>query len=112
MGFFSWECQGCGLSLLPVMQIEMQPPLPAWLAEGIALGKDAQVRGRYNGYGVLGGLPVPKEPAVWHLLCWEKAGCPTTHTPSEYSDDQGWFIEYKRYARAVPRAAPRAKRRR
>jgi len=34
------------------------------------------------------------EPCVWHEACWNKAGQPTEHQPSNPATDQGYFFNH------------------
>lgn len=97
MGFFSWNCKGCGHPLLGPMATE---DLNGWMTDGVVILEDGTIlKGEYDGYGRLDNRDINEvsecggEPECWHHSCWIKAGKPTKWaTGSEGSEDQGWFF--------------------
>lgn len=114
MGFFSWECKGCGRSLVAAPRGEGTPF--DWMVKGIALKPDTEpLVGYYDGYGRLetndgtvsinpDTLAPELEPCVWHERCWLAAGKPGFTGPSLYAEDQGYFIEEGRYRSEICQA--------
>lgn len=93
MGFFSWDCKGCGHPLLSAMAATEDNE---WMTEGVALLHNGTIlHGEYDGYGRLNDHEVDfiVEPECWHRSCWIKAGKPKWTSASEGAEDQGWFFE-------------------
>ena len=102
MGFFSWNCKGCGESIKAPYDI---PKEVAWHNKVVAiLPEGTMLGGSYDGYGrietlaVKGStpfqLPTLDKPQadVWHDRCHEEAGSPTGYTGgSESAADQGFW---------------------
>jgi hypothetical protein len=106
MGFYSWNCRGCGESIKAPYDI---PEAIEWQNDIVALPQDGTpIQGKYDGYGrvviervrffpadygtseELHSLADPVE--CWHQRCWEKAGSPKTSTDaSPNAEDQGFF---------------------
>lgn len=95
MGFFSWNCKGCGKS------IKAPYDLPASLdwhnTAVVLLSNGTRIIGEYDGYGRLGGWDYGdssgEEPEMWHQRCWEGAGCPDYTGASRHAEDQGYFYD-------------------
>jgi len=94
MGFFSWNCKGCGESIKAPYDL---PDELAWQNEIISIAADnTLVSGNYDGYGRIEGYwaddELGRNPEVWHGECWVKAGKPTKYSgASDYAEDQGFF---------------------
>lgn len=92
MGYFSWNCRHCNLSLRsPDADSEL------YLNEGVAILSNGIVLvGRYDGYGNLCDsgeqFPMGDNPDVYHNRCWNDAGRPIEFQGgSDAADDQGFF---------------------
>ena len=97
MGFYSWNCRGCGESIKAPYDI---PEVIEWQNDIVALTKDGKpIEGKYDGYGRVVGAsqklhPLTDPVECWHQRCWEKAGSPETYTDaSPHAGDQGFFYE-------------------
>ena len=108
MGFFSWDCRGCGH---PMLSEYATNHINNWMRDVVVVEHDGNiVKGEYDGYGRVffnGGWEGHElkygpwvdnstclnEPGCWHKACWELAGKPTDYEPSAMSDDQGFFFE-------------------
>ncbi len=93
MGFFSWNCKGCGHPLLSLWAVN---DVNHWMQQTTVLLSNGGVRhGKYDGYGSVDGDDIAAigDPCVWHTTCWRKAGEPKFDGPSEYAEDQGYFFE-------------------
>ena len=90
MGFFSWNCKGCGESIKAPYGI---PKSIAYQNECVVLEPNGTtVVGSYDGYGRVGGWEYEDgEPEMWHHKCWEAADKPNFSSPSSHADDQGYF---------------------
>ena len=113
MGFFSWDCRGCGHPMLSHWSINK---INYWMQSVVAIeSKGALREGFYDGYGRV--IPYEEyeagrtgsaedrinnsllddgyqDPECWHRACWEIAGEPTEYTePSTSPRDQGFFFE-------------------
>jgi len=93
MGFFSWNCKGCGESIKAPYDI---PEGIEWQNNAIVIGQGPNInRGSYDGYGRINGIEVNhvvEDPEMWHEKCWIDAGSPLEYTgASEYAEDQGFF---------------------
>ena len=111
MGFFSWNCRGCGHPLLSQWATNR---VNDWMREAVVVESEGRViEGTYDGYGRLDGQEINhqysrtdteyKEPGCWHRACWVKAGKPTDYAPSESSSDQGYFFEAGAHDMEEPR---------
>ena len=103
MGFFSWNCRGCGH---PLLSAYVTTPINKWMLEGVAVtAKGNLIIGGYDGYGRLDGLEINGdvrwkkdgsavyEPDVYHQACWELLGTPKKYKGgSESARDQGYFF--------------------
>ena len=94
MGFFSWDCNGCGH---PLLSPDATNTVNQWMASVVAIDKRGhRVAGTYDGYGRASGVaidPWNRGASCWHSACWHNAGRPTDYRPSTLSDDQGWFFD-------------------
>jgi len=95
MGFFSWNCKGCGH---PMLSEGATNEDNAWMQDVVAmLDNGSRVTGKYNGYGRADGQEMDpygsSEVECWHKACWEKAERPEYTGDSEPAEDQGWFFE-------------------
>jgi hypothetical protein len=104
MGFFSWNCRGCGHPLLSGYAVT---DINAWMVSGVAITKRGRLhRGGYDGYGRLGGARIDLDvycsrrtgessgdPDCYHLACWQILGEPLRYKGgSECAADQGFFF--------------------
>jgi hypothetical protein len=109
MGMFSWECRGCGYSILGPYHLKKNT---AWLNEAVLVSKSGKsYHGSYDGYGRL--RPEDEtvdvieidfrteEPELWHKACWGVAGMPAYSGSSNSAADQGHFFEDKDYENVV-----------
>ncbi len=109
MGFFSWNCNGCGHPLLSRYATNR---VNAWMESAIVIDHAGKLfKGDYDGYGRVGGASIHKpvdgpEPCVWHRRCWENAGSPKEYVPSVYSADQGYFFSPGAHDLGEPRKKP------
>jgi hypothetical protein len=102
MGMFSWECRGCGYSILGPYHLKKNT---AWMNEAVFNFPDGGTAiGNYDGYGRilndLGTLEINyqvAEPELWHKACWGVAGMPGYSGSSNSAADQGHFFEDKDY---------------
>jgi len=91
MGFFSYNCKGCGHSLLSGYATNA---INRWMTDGVAIQRDgALFYGGYDGYGRLDGEEFADDSTVWHDACWNLSGRPLYDGASECSDDQGYFFD-------------------
>jgi hypothetical protein len=105
MGMFSWECRGCGKSILNELGVNKTN---GWMADAVALLPDGNVlMGTYDGYGRVAGTEIHDygEPEIYHRACWERSGKPMEFSKaSEGADDQGWFYDDADYDIPDPRS--------
>jgi len=89
MGFFSWNCKACGESIKGCPCEHM-----AWQQNAVLLKQNgSRVIGEYDGYGRIDDTDFSSsEPELWHEKCWREAGCPEYSGPSDYAQDQGFFV--------------------
>lgn len=102
MGFFSWDCRGCGH---PMLSVWATSPKNAWMREVVVVEHNGSiVVGEYDGYGRVGDHELKygpwtdnstclNEPGCWHKACWVKEGGPTDYAPSVGSGCQGFFFD-------------------
>ena len=97
MGFFSWNCNGCGHPLLSQFATSK---INKWMEKCVIVAPDSTTTiGMYDGYGRLGAwswndaCAYEDEPCCWHYACWIVADKPTTYDPSECAKDQGYFFD-------------------
>ena len=90
MGFFSWNCKGCGKSIKAPYECE-----PLWHNDAVAILDNGSVlMGRYDGYGRINDTFELESPCLWHEKCWIEAGKPTDYRgESDNASDQGFFYE-------------------
>lgn len=95
MGFFSWDCKACGHPALCKQAAD--PEINSWMTKAIVMFSNGDSsRGNFDGYGRVGrfdGGTFGDVPCLYHLACWEAAGCPPYSGPSRTSKDQGWFFD-------------------
>lgn len=96
MGFFSWNCKGCGKS---IRSRYTEAGYENWMQHAVALSQNgSRIIGEYDGYGRIDAPGMYEEadigqtPCLWHQACWEHAGTPEYDGPSESAEDQGYFI--------------------
>lgn len=88
MGFFSWDCKGCGHSIREGH---------GWMGKAVVRGQNGDTAtGTYDGYGRLDGSFGTVELtdhggkfALWHRACFVLKGRPDFSGTSRMSDDQG-----------------------
>jgi hypothetical protein len=103
MGFFSWDCLRCGVSMRSEWSTDGDT---SWLERVVVIeaGPNGRVlKGQYDGYGrvhtprgtetiQLG--PDFEPPSCWHRECWSADGSPGDwRGPSRRSQDQGFFLD-------------------
>jgi hypothetical protein len=105
MGFFSWNCKGCGHPLLSGYAAN---GVNDWMVSGVAITKRGRLhRGGYDGYGRLNGVRIDLDvywskrtgassgdPDCYHRACWQIMGEPMRYKGgSESAADQGFFFD-------------------
>jgi hypothetical protein len=94
MGFFSWNCKGCGESIKAPYDI---PTSMLWQNQAVALMPNGTiVIGQYDGYGKMTyeAAEIPDDGVEWwHYRCWCDAKKPNFTGASDYSHDQGFFYD-------------------
>jgi hypothetical protein len=105
MGFFSWNCKGCGHPLLSSYAAHDNN---LWMVSGVAITKRGRLhRGGYDGYGRLNGVRIDLDvywskrtgtsscnPDCYHRACWLIMGQPLQYKGgSENASDQGYFFD-------------------
>ncbi len=103
MGFFSWECKGCGESIKSPYSL---PKGMEWQNDAVAITDSGAVyTGAYDGYGRINGhlentlnllydlSTTSEEPEMWHARCYLYAGKPKYSGPSLHAADQGYFYD-------------------
>lgn len=88
MGFFSWDCRGCGHSIREGH---------GWMGKAVVQGQNGDTAtGSYDGYGRLeagfGEVELADYSgkfALWHRTCFELKGRPAFYGTSRMSNDQG-----------------------
>jgi len=93
MGFFSWNCRGCGESMKAPYDLPMGL---RWQNDVVIITEDNEViSGDYDGYGRVAGKDLVYEKfECWHKLCHTEQGAPLTFThTSQHSNDQGYFYD-------------------
>ena len=95
MGFFSWNCKGCGDSIKAPYNI---PSKLAWQNDCVLVREDKDpLIGKYDGYGRIDSIEMnfeTQEPELWHEDCWMGENRPLYTGPSDYAEDQGFFYDY------------------
>jgi hypothetical protein len=111
MGFFSYNCRGCGHPLLSVYAINGNN---AWMNDAVALrpggggGGVIVAEGDYDGYGRIHGplgeleMGYPNKHDVYHKACFELLGRPAYEGPAEDARDQGYFFDDKDHNVKMP----------
>ena len=103
MGFFSWNCKGCGH---PLLSGYSAGPMNRWMIVAVAVTCNGRViRGGYDGYGRLDGMEIHgdvrwteeggsvNDPDCYHAACWKLLGSPSLYAGgSKSSPDQGYFF--------------------
>lgn len=100
MGFYSYECFGCGLSIRHPGACRGKC---RWMSKAVYLDSDGKrMKGGYNGYGQIDGgerlldfesFPdYGKKFALWHQACYRLLGEPRYTAPSSNATDQGHFV--------------------
>jgi len=97
MGFFSWECKGCGHSILSNYSSGNKNN---WMSKAVAIKKDGKTLiGEYDGYGRVNGKEVTDgkdfDASMYHKACWELLGRPKKYKISKSANDQGFFFDKK-----------------
>ena len=95
MGFFSWNCKGCGASIKAPYNL---PKAIAWHNDAVCvLEFGSIIVGPYDGYGRVKGMEIndSDNAAWWHKKCWDEAGNPDFTSASQYAQDQGYFYEHE-----------------
>lgn len=93
MGFFSWNCRGCGESMKAPYDLDADD---AWQNKVVVITEDNYIfSGDYDGYGRVCGVDIPTfSPECWHKRCHTEHGEPQTFTESsDDAEDQGYFYE-------------------
>tara|TARA_S200002703_G_C3781584_1_gene240830 strand:- start:765 stop:1058 length:294 start_codon:yes stop_codon:yes gene_type:complete len=92
MGFFSWNCKGCGESIKAPCDI---PKTMMWQNYCVVLLPNGSVIiGSYDGYGRVEGWEYEDgEHEMWHKQCWHSADKPSYSGPSQHASDQGFFYD-------------------
>lgn len=88
MGYFSWDCKGCGHSIREGN---------GWMSKAVVQGQEGDTAtGSYDGYGRLesgfGTVELTDRDghfALWHKACWELKGRPAFSGVSRNAHDQG-----------------------
>ena len=93
MGFFSWDCNGCGHPLLSQYAIT---EVNAWMHHAVSITPDHDITIHHNP-----DLRDEFTPCVWHRICWVNANGPIDFVPSHSSPDQGYFFDPE--AHNIPR---------
>lgn len=104
MGYYSFNCQGCGHSLISDEALEElggHADEMAWRVGAVAVTDKGDLHvGGYDGFGVVGNHKLTLDAncaateTVWHGTCWEISGEPTEYRgPSSRARDQGFFVE-------------------
>jgi len=99
MGFFSWDCKGCGHSMRSAYSTTQTS---AWMKQVVIYAKDSKTarRGEYDGYGRVGGSDYDDNNTFWegreftayHKACHEILGKPKFDGQSRDANDQGYFV--------------------
>ena len=100
MGLFSWDCKECEH---PMLSEYATNNINQWMNDVVVIESNGCIlKGSYDGYGRVGqaeislsfsGYEFTNEPGCYHRACWEKAGSPNEYSPSQGSDDQGFFFD-------------------
>ena len=93
MGFFSWNCRGCGESMKAPYDLDAAD---AWQNDVVVITEDNDlISGAYDGYGRVSCEDITYyKVECWHKRCHTEHGSPLTFTKSsDYAEDQGYFYE-------------------
>jgi hypothetical protein len=111
MGFFSYNCRGCGHPLLSHYALGENN---GWMNKAVALrpggggGGVIVADGSYDGYGRINGplgefdMGFPNQCDVYHKACFELLGRPAYEGPAEDARDQGYFFDEADHNVRVP----------
>ena len=94
MGFFSFDCRGCGESMKAPYDL---PQELQWQNDVVIITEDNDlISGDYDGYGRVSCVDITDYKfECWHHQCWMNHDQPKTFTEmSKGSRDQGYFYEY------------------
>jgi len=89
MGFFSYNCLGCGYSL---RSHHFTSDNSKWMSKAVVMTKrGGKWEGVYDGYGRIDGheMGFSQRYACWHKACHQIVGEPEFTEPSARSEDQG-----------------------
>jgi len=98
MGFYSYNCQGCGQSLRSHYAVTR---VSSWMQSVVVYTQANQFyQGAYDGYGrvetastEINLLDAPN--TVYHQRCWRLLGRPKGFvSPAQNAPDQGYFTRY------------------
>jgi len=99
MGFFSWDCMGCGHSIKAPYNLAAKNK---WQNDVVVIKPEGdKFEGKYDGYGriddedVFPNSTVADTCAWWHERCWDDA-MPADQAfsePSPHAHDQGYFYD-------------------
>lgn len=99
MGFFSWDCKGCGNSMRSAHAVTKTS---AWMKQVVIYTKGSKTarRGEYDGYGRVGSSDYDddsfwdgREFTAYHKACHEIMGKPKFDGQSRDAHDQGYFVD-------------------
>ena len=93
MGFFSWNCRGCGESMKAPYDLKEED---AWQNDVVVVTEDNKIiAGDYDGYGRVGCEDLSYYKfECWHQKCYISNGQPTTYTEqAQAAQDQGYFYQ-------------------
>lgn len=94
MGFSSWECKGCGRSL-----VHDPHEGHLWMMPVAILEDDGgRIFGTFDCYGTVttksgADFELGDDPCCYHRSCWNALGRPDYDGPSEMANDQGHFYD-------------------
>jgi len=93
MGFFSWNCKGCGH---PMLSGHATNSTNDWMTDVVVqFDNGTRLIGEYDGYGRVNDkdFDFEDDPECYHKVCWDISGKPRYSSPSENASDQGFFFE-------------------
>jgi len=110
-GFFSWECSACNKSILSDASTDFKN---GWMKQCVLITSDGkEYIGEYDGYGRIGDedgeMDIVEEDledqgfTIYHKACWKIIGRPGFKDQSNYSNDQGFFVDEKIYEISEPK---------
>ena len=104
MGFFSFNCLGCGHPAL--CSAATTRGVNEWMSGVVVLFENGtRIVGSYGGYGDIDDDDDVHDGGWWHEACWEVAGKPDYTRESRQSGDQGWFFDAGEHDLPDPRDA-------